>query len=197
MPERNKEKTQDSVTAQVHSDHDGSQQRETPSGALSVSRRHFTRAGLLATPVLMSVVSRPVLGTTVHCLSNALSGNLSNPDRGLCSMGEAPSVWKSRVDCDNQATTPAFNSIPIFSGPQFLGENRSFEEILCSDIDGNGDPTSDVAVFAVAYLNASTSGPGDYPLTVPQLGHLVNDTGAYTAFLSHYGGLRGYLESTW
>ncbi|MCB1763502.1 MAG: hypothetical protein KDI27_10235 [Gammaproteobacteria bacterium] len=195
MPERNKDKTQDSVTAQVHSNHDGSQQRETPSGALSVSRRHFTRAGLLATPVLMSVVSRPVLGTTVHCLSNALSGNLSNPDRGLCSMGMPPSHWKSLItDCNNPATTPTFSSIPIFSTS---GESRSFEEILCSDIDGNGDPTSDVAVFAVAYLNASTSGPGDYPLTVPQLGHLVNDTGAYTAFLSHYGGLRGYLESTW
>lgn len=48
------------------------------------SRRSLTRLGLGA-PVLMTLASQPVFGA--NCLSNALSGNLSDPDRGECVLG--------------------------------------------------------------------------------------------------------------
>lgn len=192
MPERNKDITQEGVSGRVHIDNGSSQQSATSTEELSTSRRQFTKAGLLATPVLMSVVSRPVLGLgNVNCLSNALSGNLSNPDRGLCSLGQPPSFWKPS-DCTKAAATPQFNSIAIFS-LAYPNETRSLEQILCS----TASQDEELKVLSAAYLNAFNSGPGDYPLTVAQLGHLVNDTGSFTAFLSHYGGLKGYLESTW
>ena len=60
---------------------------------VSESRRRFAKAGLLASPILMSVASRPVFGAP--CLSNILSGNLSDPDRGQCRPGDSPETWKS------------------------------------------------------------------------------------------------------
>ncbi len=59
---------------------------------VSKSRRRFSGLGLSA-PVVLSLVSRPVLGA--NCLSNMLSGNLSDPDRGTCSLGTSPGGWKN------------------------------------------------------------------------------------------------------
>jgi hypothetical protein len=67
---------------------------------VSEGRRRFTKAGLLVPPILMSVASRPVLGGGVNCLSNALSGNLSNPDRGLCKND----YYVDWTDADNWST---------------------------------------------------------------------------------------------
>ena len=95
---------------------EGKQQNSKESGIISVNsepqpfgsaeeisegRRRFARASLLASPILMSVASRPVLGGAgVNCFSNALSGNLSYPDRGLC---ETPNV----VDWTNGNNWPS------------------------------------------------------------------------------------------
>ena len=55
------------------------------------SRRRFSRLGLGAAPIVISLVSKPVLGA--QCLSNMLSGNLSDPNRGNCSKGWSPGGW--------------------------------------------------------------------------------------------------------
>ncbi len=59
-------------------------------GTPNETRRRFTKLGIGA-PVLMTLASRPVLAG--NCLSNMLSGNLSDPDRGTCSKGWSPGGW--------------------------------------------------------------------------------------------------------
>lgn len=53
-------------------------------------RRRLAKFALGA-PVLLTLVSRPVLAG--QCLSNMMSGNLSNPDRGTCATGWSPGAW--------------------------------------------------------------------------------------------------------
>lgn len=55
---------------------------------VDVKRRSFTKAGIAA-PVVMTLASRPVFGA--QCLSNMLSGNLSNHGhRSECAGGVSP-----------------------------------------------------------------------------------------------------------
>lgn len=55
------------------------------------NRRKFSKAGVAA-PIIMTLASRPVFG--VPCLSNMMSGNLSDPDRGGCVLGYKPKIWR-------------------------------------------------------------------------------------------------------
>lgn len=68
---------------------------ETPTKEANIKninkgRRRLSRVAL-ATPVIASLASRHALAG--NCLSNMLSGNLSNPDRGQCSLGSSPGGW--------------------------------------------------------------------------------------------------------
>lgn len=63
---------------------------ESAQQSVSSSRRKLAGFGLGA-PVIMSLASRPVMGA--QCLSNMMSGNLSNPDRGQCVEGNSPGGW--------------------------------------------------------------------------------------------------------
>jgi len=56
----------------------------------SRNRRKITGIGVGA-PILMTLASKQVLAG--QCLSNMLSGNVSDPDRGNCSMGWSPGGW--------------------------------------------------------------------------------------------------------
>lgn len=178
---------------------------------ISSSRRQFTKAGLLASPVLMSVVSRPVFG--VGCLSNMLSGNLSDPDRGECNLGlntlywqENPGAWpiaagfmqdgnppSSCSDCINgngngngnwKCDGGALFNSHFTDGPQDAF-NRSMYEILCTE------GSSDQALIITALLNAMTD--PSYVLSVLQVKTLWADPtlgGQVTDFQS-------FLTSTW
>ncbi len=59
-------------------------------GSVDKSRRQFNKIGL-SVPVLASLASRPALGGA--CLSNIMSGNLSDPGRGNCQTGWSPDSW--------------------------------------------------------------------------------------------------------
>ncbi|PCI70479.1 MAG: hypothetical protein COB26_03025 [Piscirickettsiaceae bacterium] len=57
-------------------------------------RRRFGKAGV-ATPILMTLASQPAFGWGggMQCLSNMMSGNLSDPNRGDCDLGWSPGGW--------------------------------------------------------------------------------------------------------
>jgi len=61
-----------------------------PATRVDIKRRSFSKAGL-SVPVIMTLASQPVLGRP--CLSNIISGNLSDPDRGECTLGNSPGGW--------------------------------------------------------------------------------------------------------
>ena len=73
---------------------------ETVSGA-DDRRRRLVKGSLLAAPVLASLQSRPVLAGA--CLSNVLSGNLSNANNGNCQLGWSPGAWANPVGAITQA----------------------------------------------------------------------------------------------
>ncbi|WP_428623745.1 hypothetical protein [Sedimenticola sp.] len=177
---------------------------------ISSSRRQFTKTGLLASPVLMSVVSRPVFG--VGCLSNMLSGNLSEPDRGECNLGLSPGYWKEHPeawpmaagfkpdgtvptscnDClagNGHSTNWICNGGALFNsyfttGPQD-SLNRSMLEILCTE-EG-----SDEFHIIAALLNAMTV--PNYVMTVEQVKVLWADP----TLGGQIGNFKAFLNSTW
>lgn len=64
----------------------------SPNGVKSSGRRKLTRLGILGAPVVLTLSSRSVLAG--QCLSNMLSGNLSDPNRdSRCSKGWSPGGW--------------------------------------------------------------------------------------------------------
>ncbi|MBE0469755.1 MAG: hypothetical protein IBX55_09650 [Methyloprofundus sp.] len=74
----------------------------TPTQGVNVKRRSFAKAGIAA-PVIMTLASRPVLGA--QCLSNMMSGNLSDPNRGnYCWGGMSPGFWKTPAGAPDYTT---------------------------------------------------------------------------------------------
>lgn len=64
--------------------------RESSDMAFVARRRQLAKLGFGA-PVLATLASRPVFAG--QCLSNMMSGNLSDPNRGNCSKGWSPGGW--------------------------------------------------------------------------------------------------------
>lgn len=140
-----------------------------PEKGTDQSRRQFTRASLIAAPVIMTLASRPALGYYNCTLSGLLSGNLSNTSTGTC-FGRSPGFWKggtffaegkkaSRTQYGtayrNKENWPApalpttlFHS--IFAGSKFGGATL----IQVMDMDGSQDPFQMGFQTVAAYLNA-------------------------------------------
>lgn len=78
------------------------------------NRRQFSKVGV-ATPILMTLASQPVFGGA--CLSNMLSGNLSDPDKGDCGPGWSPGGWGNPVgQIDGMDTIDAWASAGFVYG---------------------------------------------------------------------------------
>src|SRR6266446_8785038 len=87
---------------------------EPPSSAggdLKASRRRLLQGGLAAAPVLMTLVSRPVLARQCTSPSGFVSGNASTPGRGVDCTGHTPEYWANPIHFSGwpspyKATTP-------------------------------------------------------------------------------------------
>lgn len=169
---------------------------------VSESRRRFTRIGVGA-PVILSFVSKPVLGA--QCLSNMLSGNLSDPTRGTCVLGWSPGGWKNKG-----GTISTFGTVEAWTKAGFSYEKSKASTPpfagLLKGIDANirlvdvlkNHPGSLNTKIICAYLNASlsekTGGAFKYILTRDQVIGLV--TGRIP-LPPAYGSLHFFLDSTW
>lgn len=189
-------------------------QSQQPTGQAnpSKSRRNFTKAALIAPPVLMSVVSRPVFG--VGCLSNVLSGNLSDPNRGTCNLGLSPGYWKehpeawpSQVDAGvlpNGSMPTSCNSCKDGNGPSFPwicsggtlfndeflagpqdADDRSLHQVICED------PSETTFHIIAALLNAYTD--PNYVLSIAQVKLLWQDP----TFGGKISSMQAFLDGTW
>jgi len=159
-------------------------------------RRRFTKLGVVS-PVLMTLFSRPVLAG--NCLSNAMSGNLSDPDRGECVPGVAPGWWS-----DAQIATllplmapnvnnPNTNNTKFSDFTAYLGiYSTANGTVKLSDVlDGQAGTSFEVA-WTNAYANTLVT-PG-YIMTTQQL--LDLSTGGL-ALPPGYADLQAFLQSTW
>lgn len=75
----------------------------------ALSRRRFTKAGLLGAPLIMTLNSRPVLGAYQCTVSGMLSGNLSNIDPNVdqC-FSQSEGVWRSASVVGQQAADGSY-----------------------------------------------------------------------------------------
>jgi hypothetical protein len=88
------------------------EKQNTPHQQVDKSRRRFTKTGA-ATPILMTLASQPAFGWGggMQCMSNMMSGNLSDPNRGDCDLGWSPGGWCNPVGkVNNMDTIWAWNS---------------------------------------------------------------------------------------
>lgn len=186
---------------------------------VDVSRRHFSRLGAV-TPVLLTLASRPVFGA--NCLSNMMSGNLSDPDRGQCSLGWSPGGWKNpNGQINGMPTITAWQAAGYYYGEldgnndrkcvKRNGKIKNKRECYSggsvygdTPLPGNDSRTlieilgtNDIKKhYIAALLNASLSQSDsgfNYILTVDQVIGLCNRTIPVPGGLS----LRGFLDSTW
>ena len=70
-------------------------EQNTSEQQVDKSRRRFSKAGAAA-PILMTLASQPAFGWGnggMQCMSNMMSGNLSDPNRGNCELGWSPGGW--------------------------------------------------------------------------------------------------------
>lgn len=84
------------------------------------SRRKFSKTGLIAAPVIMSLASKPVLGNQCS-LSGMLSTTFSGPDESERCGGLTPGFWKTHPDY-----WPQYSKYP--------------GKITCVTIGGNNKP---------------------------------------------------------
>jgi hypothetical protein len=77
-----------------------------PQAGVDQRRRRFAKAGIGASVVLGSLLSRPVLGQAPHncTISGQISGNVSTHDQGVCStLGSGPAFYAAQ---QNPSTWP-------------------------------------------------------------------------------------------
>ncbi len=161
----------------------GAQPEAQDSKAVDSSRRRFTRLGLGSAPVIMTLASQPVLGG--NCLSNALSGNLSDPDRGVCVLGLSVAAVAAldRWGVFNP-DRDMLQSTPLAGAPMFVSMDMGMS--LRRIIAHGGDK----AIVLAAWVNTMVT--PDYVMTEAQLLQLLDGSLPVPGVI----GLIEYLEST-
>jgi len=151
----------------------------------SAGRRRLLQAGISAAPVVMTVLSRPVLAQAGNCQSPSgfVSGNASNPGMNMC-YGKAPTYWVTQTPwpAGLPDLNPPSGHVKVYYVFGGTDHHTTLRAVLGG---GNADPK---ALIAAAYLNIRNSPPLIPPavLGLPQVQHM------WTEFAATYG----YTPST-
>ena len=128
------------------------------------ARRRLLQGGLAAVPVLMTLVSRPVLAQQCTTPSGYVSLNASTAGRGVACSGHMPSYW---ANPQNFSAWPAgFKAInpdaTLFGPPQGVFANSPYSgdptllDVLNAAATPHNPTTDKVAMYvAAALLNAA------------------------------------------
>ena len=184
-------------------------------------RRRMAKFGLAA-PVLMTIASRPVFAA--RCLSNMMSGNLSNPNRGNCAKGRSPGGWGQPGGAIFSYSTTAaawtaiglnygvltsgappsqltsytggtlMSGVPTALDRDSVAANVPLREVLGIDPSSRQLTRHLVAAYCNAKLSALPGSTFQYILTVEQVLKLA--TGAIMP-PPPYTNLITFLDSTW
>lgn len=116
------------------------------------ARRRLLKGGLAGAPVLMTLISRPVLGA--QCLSPSAfgSGNVSHPNQGQPCLGVTPGYWKNHTSDWPAAIPTAMMFHPFFGGNQYSGQT------MLQVLNDGGGPPNDVGRHIVAALLNAAKG---------------------------------------
>ena len=190
--------------------------RHPPSADPVAGRRRLLQGGLAAGPVLMTLVSRPVLAQQAGLCttpSGFVSANASTAGRGVTCTGHTPAYWADPLNFGQWPTGAGYFPTKV-TGPG--GHNATtFQDVFNPKLilpgNGNptllevlvltGNPTNDVARYvSAAVLNAAA---GLTPvLLVPAVKDIWSEF-ATTGFFSPSSGARwdaneiiAYLQTT-
>jgi hypothetical protein len=147
------------------------------------SRRRLLRGGLAAAPVLMTLVSRPVLAQVCTTPSGYVSANASTAGRGVACSGRTPDYW---VQHPNEWPS-GFKA----SNPQATRFNDQFSPPLTGNpllFDVLGNSTNNVARYVSAALLNAAGG-----LTPPLASSAVKDVWSEWAGTGHFSPSSGAL----
>lgn len=165
------------------SDIDDSNPEKGAEAGTNLSRRKFTKAGLIAPPVLMTLVSKPALGAYQCSVSGAISGNQSNVVDGV-SCGSKSAGWYKTQDQGwvGYSRNQRFDS--VFS-PRFgVNGNSTLEQVLGKNPGANRG-TNNVGKHAVgALLNADYFG-SEFGFTPFQIVYAWNNYSGDALSLAH------------
>lgn len=172
----------------------------------SSARRRLIKGALAASPVLMSLTSRPVMANPCS-LSGFQSGNLSRTTNSekVCATGKDPRYWATRAAwptpycsaprgqnglCD-QGTPFHHPTEGFYGNEQYLAieqRSKTMLEVLVAN-----DSTSPGSFVVAALLNAAHF--SDYVLTTEEVRKLYNEK--YLTGEVSSTELRDFLRTTW
>lgn len=134
-------------------------------GDPNASRRRLLQGGLAAAPVLMTLVSRPVLSQgSCTTPSGFVSANASMAGRGVTCSGHAPTYWANSQHLNEwpSAYFPTKVTGPGGHNPTYFKDvfkpNLSASPTLLEVLAITGNPTNDVARYVVAALLNAAAG---------------------------------------
>ena len=176
--------------------------------SVSVGRRRLARLGLGAAPIVMTLASRPVFAG--QCLSNMMSGNLSNPNRGNCAKGWSPGGWGQEGGNVHIYTTIGawtaiglnYNTATMQNVPAVLNKDSVPSTTLLKTlltVPQTGQLTRHfVAAYFNAKLSAVTGSTFTYILTTQQVLDLATGViGIPVGAPGYPGNFNTFLDSTW
>ncbi len=184
---------------------DGVQSRDGSNRAFLARRRHLAKLGLGA-PILATLASRPVFAG--QCLSNMMSGNLSDPTRGTCSKGWSPGGWGQPGGQIHTYSDATAWGIAGFSPSSLLSTmpGALIKEVFpaATTIIGSLNPPYASTLtrhFVTAYLNAALSDNDStfqYILTRQQVLDLATGVIGIPLNAPGYpGNFKAFFDSTW
>jgi hypothetical protein len=137
---------------------DGTGQRPDAVVVPSSGRRRMLKAGISATPVVMTVISRPVLAVGCDSPSGFTSLSQSHPGPGTCS-GHAPTYWSDQTHWGEwpPTFTPATLFVARFpTGGPWLSAMASdtLGYVIDSTMSPSGIPYGLARLIIAAYFNA-------------------------------------------
>jgi hypothetical protein len=135
------------------------------------SRRRLLQGGLSAAPVLMTLVSRPVMAGACVSPSGFVSANASNTGPGVICTGHTPEFWISVAPPPSQwppgfAPNMPFNA--VFNNPPYSGYAGPPPKTLLQVLQLPANPPADdvARLIVAALLNAQA---GLTPVLTTQL----------------------------
>lgn len=136
----------------------------------NLSRRKFTKAGLIAAPVMMTLNSRPVLGAYQCTVSGMLSGNQSNIEMDInqC-FSKSEGVWRGSKVLGKKA---ADGTYPKHHWPYPYTPETLFHDFTYGF--GKGIYDYGDATMAEVMTASSSAFPGDQNLGFKAMGSLLN-----------------------
>lgn len=182
----------------------------------SASRRRFVKGGAVASPLVLTLLSRPVFGFEQACMtpSRMISGNHSG-FRGPTTCSGTSLAARAEEAGRTQGPKPTwFNnkfSIVFGTGNLYKSTTGNIQDklgaVFLDSYAGNDNHSNSVARFAAhviaAYLNVleDKGGVADV-LTIPQVVHMWNDVIAGGGYCPQTGmcwtatGVIGYLQNS-